>query len=96
MDPIVDKMRENRLRWLRHVLRRENTEAVTVTKNMCVDGKGEEGDRKIYECGLRITGAIKENTKDGSKWKLRTRVADPKYAVTMCYLMAFNYVQWLK
>ncbi|XP_015366174.1 PREDICTED: uncharacterized protein LOC107163320 [Diuraphis noxia] len=37
--PIVDKLRESRLRWLGHILRREKTEAVSVTKNMSVDGK---------------------------------------------------------
>jgi len=41
--PIVDKMRKNRLRWLGHVLRREKTEAVSVTKNMSVDGKRGRG-----------------------------------------------------
>lgn len=30
---IVDKMQENRLGWLGHVLRRENAEAVEVVKN---------------------------------------------------------------
>jgi len=32
-------MHENRLIWLVYVLRRENTEAISVTKNMSVDGK---------------------------------------------------------
>ena len=36
---IVDKMRENRLRWLGHVLRREETEAVRLVKEMYVYGK---------------------------------------------------------
>jgi len=35
--PIVDKICENRLKWLGHVLRREKIEAVSVTKNMSVD-----------------------------------------------------------
>jgi len=37
--PIVEKMRENRLRWLGHALRREKTEAVSVTKNLNLDGR---------------------------------------------------------
>jgi len=37
--PIIDKMRENRLRWLGLVLRIEKTEAVSVTENMSVEEK---------------------------------------------------------
>jgi len=55
--PIVDKMRENRLRRLGHILRREKTEVVLVTKNMSVDGKRElEEDRK--RDGLKLYSAI--------------------------------------
>ena len=43
---IVDKMRENRLRWLGHVLRREETEAVRLVKEMYVDGKRGRGRPK--------------------------------------------------
>ena len=43
---IVDKMRENILRWLRHVLRREETEAVRLVKEMYVDGKKWRGRPK--------------------------------------------------
>jgi len=49
---IVDKMCENRLRWLGHVLRREKTEAVSVTKNMSVDGKID--GLKLYENDRRL------------------------------------------
>ena len=40
---IVDKMRENRLRWFGHVLRREETEAVRLVREMHVVGKKGEG-----------------------------------------------------
>jgi len=36
---IVDKMRVFRLRWLRNYLRREETEAVRLVKEMYVEGK---------------------------------------------------------
>lgn len=81
--PIIDKMRENRLRWLGHVLRRENTEAVSVTRNMSVDGKRGRGRPKkrwceVLKCDMRVAGVCEEDAKDRKKWKLRTRVADPK------------------
>jgi len=37
--PVIDKLCDNRLIWLRHVLRREKTETVSVAKNMSVNGK---------------------------------------------------------
>jgi hypothetical protein len=42
---IVEKMRENRLRWFRHVMIREATNAVIVMK-MNVEGKEEEENQK--------------------------------------------------
>ncbi|KAF0752588.1 Uncharacterized protein FWK35_00011041 [Aphis craccivora] len=54
--PIVDKLRENRLRWLGHVLRRKKTEAFSVTKNMSFDGKRRRGNPKKY--GLKLLSAI--------------------------------------
>jgi len=56
-------MREIRLRWLRHVLRREKTNAVTVTKNMSVDGKRGRGIPKkrwfeVIKCDMRMTGVV--------------------------------------
>ena len=47
---IVDKMRENRLRWLGHVLRREETEAVRLVREMHVVGKRGRG-RPKKRCG---------------------------------------------
>jgi hypothetical protein len=36
---IVDKMRENRLRWFGHMMRREETKAVKVVMKIIVEGK---------------------------------------------------------
>ncbi|KAF0753501.1 Uncharacterized protein FWK35_00009717 [Aphis craccivora] len=66
-------MRENRLRWLGHVLRREKT----VTKNMSVDGKiGRPKKRwfEVIEYDMRMTDVCEEDGKDLSKCKLRTRI----------------------
>jgi len=48
-----------------------------------VDGKRGRGRPKkrwfeVIECDMRMTGVYKEDTKDRSKWKLRTMVADFK------------------
>ncbi|KAF0772636.1 Uncharacterized protein FWK35_00001635 [Aphis craccivora] len=66
MAPIVDKMCENRLRWLEHILRREKTEAVF--NNMSVDGKRGRGRPKkrwfeVIECDMRMTGVCEKKLK---------------------------------
>jgi len=63
MASIVDEMRENRLRWLGHIIRREKTEAVSVTKNMSVDGKRGRGRPKkrwfeVIECDMKMTWCL--------------------------------------
>jgi len=45
--PIVDKLRENRLRCLGHALRGEKSEAVSITKNMSVNGKRKRRPKNI-------------------------------------------------
>jgi len=67
----VATMRENKFRWLGHVLRREKTEAVSVTKNMSVDGKRGSGRPKkrwfeVKECDMRIDDFCEEDAKDRS------------------------------
>jgi len=39
-------MRENRLRWFRHVMRQEESKAVRVVMNMKVEGKRGRGRSK--------------------------------------------------
>ena len=80
---IVDKMRENRLRWLGHVLRREETEAVRLVREMHVVGKRGRGRPKkrwgdVMASDMRKVGVSEEDAGDRVKWKCRTRVADPK------------------
>ena len=80
---IVDKLRENRLRWLGHVLRREETEAVKLVREKHVVGKRGRGipKKKWGDCmasDMRKVGVSEEDAGDSVKWKCRTRVADPK------------------
>lgn len=57
---IADEMRENRFRWLGHVLRREQTVTVRLVKEMYVEGKREKVMVRV-QVGDR-----------GVKWTLRT------------------------
>lgn len=45
MAPIVDEIRENRLRWFGHILRREGTAAVRVVKVIYVERTRGTGDQ---------------------------------------------------
>lgn len=45
-------MRKNRLRWLEHILRREEKEEVRVIKEIYVDKKGKKEDQKC--CGIKL------------------------------------------
>lgn len=63
--PIVDKMREIRLRCSEHILRREKTEAVRVTKKIKLKdkiGKRKRKEKQIVLCDtegyetLRVVG----------------------------------------
>jgi len=72
--PIVNKTHENRSRYARlgHVLRREKTEGVLVTKNMSVDGKRGRGRPKkrwfeVIKLGMKMTDVCEEDAKDRSK-----------------------------
>jgi hypothetical protein len=81
--PIGDKMRENRLRWFGHVMRREESEAVRMVMNMNVEGKRERGRPKkkwldVIKCDMKSAGVCTEDVGDRAKWRFRTKVADPK------------------
>jgi len=80
--PIVDNLSEYRLRWVGHVLRREKIEAVSVISNIGVDRKRRGRPKKRWfefiEYDMRMTGDCEKDVKHRSKWKLRTRVVDPK------------------
>ena len=69
---IVDKMRENRLRWLGHVLRREETEAVRLVREMHVVGKRGRGRLKkrwgdVMASDMRKVGVSEEDAGDRVK-----------------------------
>ncbi|KAL4104536.1 hypothetical protein QTP88_019831 [Uroleucon formosanum] len=80
---IVDKMRENRLRWLGHVMKREKTSAVIIVMKMNIEGKKGRGRPKKrwlknIKKDMRAVVVCIEDVKDRDKWRFRTRVADSK------------------
>ncbi|KAL4132087.1 hypothetical protein QTP88_009302 [Uroleucon formosanum] len=74
---IVDKMSENRLRWLGYVMRREETSAVRVVMKMNVEmkrGRGRPKKRWLenIENDVKAFGLCIEDVKDRDKWRFKT------------------------
>lgn len=71
------------MKWLCNVLRRENTAAVWLVKEMFADGmrwrgKSKKRQRDVIASDMRKIGVKKEDTGYRVKWMCRTMVADPK------------------
>ena len=80
--PIVDKMRESRLRWLGHVERRENDSVINTARNLNVEGVRPRGRPKLrwkdtVEKDMKEMGIGISLAKYREKWKKKTHVADP-------------------
>jgi hypothetical protein len=80
---IVNKIRENRLRWFGHVMRREETKAVKVVMKMNVEGKRERGKLKkrwldMIKNDMRAVDVCVWDVENQDEWRFRTKVADPK------------------
>ncbi|KAK6754463.1 hypothetical protein RB195_013455 [Necator americanus] len=80
--PITEKMKEARLRWFGHVLRREEDSVAQTALKLDVSGVRPRGrpkirwlDRvKLYMTDVRLCTA---DAMDRTKWKTRSRKADP-------------------
>ncbi|KAK6749797.1 hypothetical protein RB195_002043 [Necator americanus] len=80
--PITEKMKEARLRWFGHVLRREEDSVAKTALKLDVSGVRPRGSPKIrwldrvkldmIDARLRTADAM-----DRTKWKTRSRKADP-------------------
>ena len=80
---IVEKMREQRLRSLGHVLRREEEEPARVAWDLEVDGARMRGRPKMrwrdrVRKDMDQTGLAIEDAKDRVLGTRRTRTADPR------------------
>jgi len=79
----MDKMRENRLGWLGHIMRREETSAARVVVKMSVEGKRGRGRLKkrwleSIKKDMRAVGVCIRGVKDLDRWRFRTRVVNPE------------------
>ena len=80
---IVGKMREARLRWFGHMMRRDEEEAVSIIRELGVEGeRGRERPRRKWEDCIRkdveMMGLKGEDVWDRSIWRHAIRVADPR------------------
>ena len=79
---ITDKIREARLRWYGHVMRREDESCMKRIMTAEVTGRRSRGRQKkrwgdMIQQDLKSLRLKKEDTGDRNKWRRRIRVADP-------------------
>ena len=80
--PIVDKMRESRLRWYGHVLRAKADTVCKTGLQLEVLGKRPRGRPRqrwldTLHADLKIVGAHPDQASDRNKWRNKIRKADP-------------------
>ncbi|VDL71988.1 unnamed protein product [Nippostrongylus brasiliensis] len=80
--PVHFKMREQRLRWFGHVMRRPDDHPVRKALEFEVPGKRPRGAPKkkwsdVIKNDLKEVGATLQDAQDRCKWRLLTRTADP-------------------
>ncbi|KAE8723401.1 hypothetical protein F3Y22_tig00012443pilonHSYRG00002 [Hibiscus syriacus] len=78
---VSEKLREGRLRWFGHVLRRLPSDAVRRVESITVDGARRKGRprRKWEDClrsDLRDLALTEDMTSDRKIWRLKTRVVE--------------------
>ncbi|EYC32407.1 hypothetical protein Y032_0003g1555 [Ancylostoma ceylanicum] len=80
--PIQEKMREQRLRWLGHVLRASEQSVEKIAYEFEVSGKRPRGRPKqrwtdTLRNDLKIVSLHPDQAHERSKWRLQSRRADP-------------------
>ncbi|VDP36707.1 unnamed protein product [Heligmosomoides polygyrus] len=83
--PIQLKMREQRLRWYEHILRRQEDHPTKLALNFEALGKRPRGAprkrwRDVIKRDLAEIGAAPDDTLDRMRWRRITRAADPATA----------------
>ncbi|XP_073964291.1 uncharacterized protein [Choristoneura fumiferana] len=80
--PIIEKVKEKRLRWYGHVQRRPEDHIVKLALNLPVTKRGRGRPPSTWlttvEKDLKEAKLDASTAHDRAKWKLRTRKADPK------------------
>ena len=80
---VVEKLREARLRWFGHVMRRDNEEAVRMALETEIKGSRARGRprRRWKDCitsDLEMKRLVEEDARDRRKWRTVIRAADPR------------------
>ena len=82
VSPVSEKVKEARLRWLGHVIRRKEADPIKKAFAEKVTGKRSRGRQRIrwsdiVERDMKKIGAKIEDCQDRVKWKRLSRAADP-------------------
>jgi hypothetical protein len=77
---IVDKMKKNKLKWFRHVMKQEETKAINVVMKRRVEGKRRRRIPKkrwldTIENDIKAVGVCVSNVENRDNWRFRTKVA---------------------
>ena len=74
--PIVNVMRQRRLRWFGHIERRENNSWLKKVQNLAVDGHRHGRPRKTWEHvimeDLRVKGLRRKVAQNRAEWRSAT------------------------
>ena len=79
---VSEKIREARMRWFGHIMRREEEDPVKAAWRHPTEGRRTVGRqrirwRDIVERDLRLLNLREEEAQDRIYWRQRTRAADP-------------------
>jgi hypothetical protein len=74
---IVDKMRENRLRWFGHIMRRVKIKAIKVIMKMNIEGKRKQGKPKkklldTIKNDMMTFGVCIGDVENRDEWRFKT------------------------
>ena len=74
---IGDMMRRSRLRWLGHVLRKDDSDWVRQSMDMVVEGRRGRGRprltwEKVVESDMKLRGLTREDAEDRLKWRVKS------------------------
>ena len=72
IEKISDVMRRSRLRWMGHVLRKEGNDWVKSVEMTVEGSRGREDKKKwekMVERDMKVRGLVRNDAKDGVKWR---------------------------
>ena len=78
MANIVGKMREARLHWFGHMMRRDEEEAVSIVRELVVVGERGRGRPRRIRRDMVMMELKGEDVWDRSTWRHAIRVVDPR------------------